>query len=283
MRTIAGALAALALTAAAALPAHGQAKDRPLWEIGAGAFGLRLPDYRGSDESGTYLYPFPYLRYRGDTLRIDDRRGLAALLLLDTDRVELDLSLNASQPTRSDDNAARRGMPDLDATVEIGPIAKLNLWRNAARTNELSLQIPVRAALAFDSLAPDYIGVVFNPVIDFFMRDAGPGGGWRFGVQAGPLFTDRRYNEYFYQVDPQYATPDRPAYAAKGGYGGTQLTVSLNKRFGRVWVGGFVRAFDLHGTAFEDSPLVRSRTALLAGIGMAYVFAESSRRVSAED
>jgi outer membrane scaffolding protein for murein synthesis (MipA/OmpV family) len=282
MRTPAAVAAALCALGAAGL-AHGQATERPKWELGAGVFGFYLPDYRGSDEYGAYAFPFPYVRYRGDWLRMDDRRGIAALLLLDTDRVELDVSLNASQPARSQDNAARQGMPDLAGTVEIGPVAKIDLWRSASRANELSLQIPVRAALAFPTWTPDYIGIVVNPVIDFFMRDAGPGGGWRFGVQAGPLFNDQRYNQYYYQVDPQYATAARPAYDASGGYGGTQFTLSLNKRFDRIWVGGFVRAYDLHGAVFEDSPLVKSRTAFLAGLGIAYVFAESSDRVTAED
>jgi len=271
----------LALLAAAASPAL--AGDLPLWEAGLGAYGLRLPDYRGSNQSRNYLYPLPYLRYRGKLLRMDDRHGLASLLLLEKAHADLDLSLNASQPAPSEQNDARRGMPDLSPTVEIGPVLRIKLWQNATDTDELTLQLPVRAAFAFDSLRARYIGVVFNPVIDWFMRDAGPGGGWRFGVQAGPLFTDQRYNEYYYQVAPQFAAPGRPAYAASAGYGGTQFTASLNKRFDSIWVGAFVRAYDLHGAAFEGSPLVKQNSAVLAGIGFAYIFAESKTRVEAKD
>jgi outer membrane protein len=275
-------LAILALGALLHAPGAG-AEQRPLWELGAGAFPMWLPDYRGSDQSRGYVYPFPYVRYRGEVLKMDDRHGLAALLLLGRERFELDVSANASQPAPSDRNVARQGMPDLEPTVEIGPLLKVKLWENAGRTNELSLQIPVRAAFAIDGLNPEYIGVVFNPVIDYFMRDAGPGGGWRFGIQAGPLFADRRYNEYYYQVDPQFATADRPAYSASGGYSGTQITLSLNKRFNRIWVGGFVRAFDLHGAVFDASPLVKTRSAVLAGIGVAYVFGQSATMVESED
>lgn len=273
--------ALLMLLAVAAAPAP--ADELPLWEAGLGAYALRLPDYRGSNQSRGYLYPLPYLRYRGKLLRMDDRHGLAALLLLEKRAVELDVSLNASQPAPSDQNDARHGMPDLQPTLEIGPVLRFNLWRNAADTDVLSLQLPVRAAFAFDSLRPHDIGVVFNPVIDWFMRDAGPGGGWRLGLQAGPLFNDRRYNDYYYQVDPQFAEPGRPAYAASGGYGGTQFTASLNKRFRSVWVSAFVRVYDLHGAVFEDSPLVKQSSAVLAGIGFAYVFAESKTRVEAKD
>jgi outer membrane scaffolding protein for murein synthesis (MipA/OmpV family) len=275
--------AALVVVVLGCAPAPVFAKDLPLWELGLGVAPLYLPDYRGSDQSRGYVYPFPYVRYRGEILRVDDRRGLAALMLFDRDRFDLSVSANASQPAPSNRNDARQGMPDLDSTVELGPLLKIKLWENADRTNELSLQVPVRAAFALPSIKPDYIGVVFNPVIDWFMRDTGLGGGWRFGVQAGPVFTNRQYNDYYYRVEPVYATPDRPAYSPGGGYGGTQLTLSLNKRFGSLWAGAFVRAYDLHGAVFEDSPLVKQSYSVLGGFALAYVFAESKTRVDAED
>ena len=274
------ALAILALSGV--LHTHGAgAEQRPQWEIGLGAAALYLPDYRGSDQSRGYLYPLPYVRYRGERLRLDDRRGLASLLLLDTDRVELDVSLNASQPAPSDQSTARQGMPDLDPTLEIGPLVKVKLWESAGRSNELSLQFPVRAAFTLQN--PEFIGWVFNPVIDLYLRDVGPGGRWRVGMQAGPVFTDRRYNQYYYQVDPQYATSTRPAYTASGGYGGTQFTLTTHRRFGPVWFGAFVRAYGLQGAVYEDSPLVQQRSALYAGIGLAYIFAESTTLVESDD
>jgi outer membrane scaffolding protein for murein synthesis (MipA/OmpV family) len=273
-------LAILALCALLHAPGAG-AEQRPQWEIGLGAAALYLPDYRGSDQSRGYLYPLPYVRYRGERLRLDDRRGLASLLLLDTDRVELDVSLNASQPAPSDQSTARQGMPDLDPTLEIGPLVKVKLWDNAGRSRELSLQLPVRAAFTLQN--PEFIGWVFNPVIDLYLRDVGPGGRWRLGMQAGPVFTDGRYNQYYYQVDPEFATAARPAYAASGGYGGTQFTLTTHRRFGPIWFGAFVRAWGLQGAVFDDSPLVQQRSALLAGIGLAYVFAESKTLVESDD
>jgi outer membrane scaffolding protein for murein synthesis (MipA/OmpV family) len=254
---------------------------RPQWEFGLGAAALYLPDYRGSDQSRGYVYPLPYVRYRGDRLRMDDRRGIASLLLLDTDRIELDVSLNASQPAPSDQSSARQGMPDLDPTLEVGPLVKVRLWESADRRRELSLQLPVRAAFTLPS--PEFIGWVFNPVVDLYQRNVGPGGQWRVGMQAGPVWTDRRYNQYYYQVDPRYATAARPAYAASGGYAGTQLTLTAHRRFGPWWAGGFVRAYALGGAAYEASPLVQTRSALLAGVGVAYVFAESKALVESDD
>lgn len=278
MRLPATTTLALCVTAA---PPGVRAEQRPQWELGLGAAALYLPDYRGSDQSRGYLYPLPYVRYRGERLRLDDRRGVASLLLIDTDRIELDVSLNASQPAPSDRSAARSGMPDLDPTLEIGPLVKVMLWENAARLRECSLQLPVRAAFTLPS--PAFIGWVFNPVLDFYVRDFGPGDRWRLGIQAGPVFTDRRDNEYDYQVDPQFATPTRPAFAASGGDGGTQFTLTTHRRFGPLWFGAFIRAYGLRGGVFDDSPLVQQRSAFYAGIGAAYVFAESQTLVESDD
>ena len=109
-------LAALLL---AALAPSARAEPKPKWELGAGATVLRLPDYRGSDESRGYVYPLPYFVYRGEFLRLD-REGLRGVLI-ESDRVEFDLSLFGSLPVDSSKNLARAGMPDLDPVLEIGP------------------------------------------------------------------------------------------------------------------------------------------------------------------
>lgn len=47
-------------------PAAGSAAEveKPLWELGIGMSALYLPDYRGSDEAGIFVIPFPYVVYR---------------------------------------------------------------------------------------------------------------------------------------------------------------------------------------------------------------------------
>ena len=82
-----------------------------MWELGLGVAALRLPHYRGSDQSHTWTLPVPYVQYRGEIFKAN--RDGARALLFDSDRVQLDLSVAASAPTRSNDNRARRGMTDL--------------------------------------------------------------------------------------------------------------------------------------------------------------------------
>jgi outer membrane scaffolding protein for murein synthesis (MipA/OmpV family) len=271
--------AAIFLAAWLAMPAS-LAASLPLWEAGAGVAVLRLPDYRGSDVSNLHVLPIPYLVYRGEFLKAD-RDGLRGLLF-DSERLEVNVSLNGTLPTLSGDNPARRGMAELKPTVELGPTLDVHVWRSTDQRTRLDFRAPVRTGITVES-GPKQIGWLFSPNLSLDMRDPAGMRGWDLGLHAGPIFSDREYNAYFYSVSPAEATAERPAYAASGGYSGSQVTLTLTKRFPRYWVGGFARYDTLAGAVFEDSPLVERRHAFFAGIAMSWVFGESSRRVEAEE
>jgi len=251
---------------------------RPLWELGLGVGGLRVPDYRGSDQSRNYLLPLPYIVYRGTWLKAD--RDGARALLLDTQRVKVDISVAASTPTRSRDNAAREGMPNLAATGEIGPNLNLTLLRSLDRRTRLDLRLPLRAAFSVER-SPKFVGTTFSPHLNLDL--AGVGGGWNLGVLTGPVFADRRYHDYYYGVDAAYATADRPAYRAHGGYAGWQALAATSRRVGNAWVGAFVRYDRLGGAVFDDSPLLRRSSALMVGLGVSWVLKTSSVLVTSSD
>ena len=252
--------------------------QRPLWELGVGVAGLRLPDYRGSDQSSAYLLPLPYIVYRGKWLRAD-REGARAILL-DARGVKVDLSVAASVPTRSRDNTARQGMPNLPGTFEIGPNANFTLLGSVEGRYRLDLRLPVRAAVSAQR-SPELVGVTFSPHLNLDI--AGLSGGWNVGLLTGPLYANRKYHEHFYGVDAAYATPERAAYFARGGYAGWQALAATSRRFGNAWVGGFIRYDSVRGAVFESSPLVRRNSTVTLGVGVSWVLARSSELVSAED
>jgi outer membrane scaffolding protein for murein synthesis (MipA/OmpV family) len=99
---------------------------------------------------------------------------------------------------------------------------------------------------------------------------------------AGPVFTDGRYNRYFYEVQPQFATPTRPAYSPGGGYGGMNFLVALSKRYPKYWVGAFARYDTLKNAVFQDSPLVTTRSYASGGIAISWIFGESKERVEVQ-
>lgn len=271
--------AMLLLSASVALPdAH--AAQRPLWEVGAGLVGLSLPNYRGSDERQAYVLPMPYLIYRGEVLRMD-RDGLRGLLF-DSERLEVNVSLNGSLPVNSEDDPVRQGMSDLDPTVELGPTVNVRLWQSTDRRMRLHARAPLRTAVTLSS-SPGQIGWLFSPNLLWEVRDPAGHAGWNFSVQGGPYFGDHEYNSYFYGVRPVEATPSRPAYEAAGGYAGAQATLTLTRRFSRAWLGAFLRYDALAGAVIEDSPLVRRTDAVSAGLALTWIFKESKRQVEAEE
>lgn len=259
--------------------AHADPAPHPLWELGAGVAVLSMPDYRGSDQQRGYVFPIPYVVYRGEVLKID--REKISGLMFKTDRLELDFSLNGSVPVKSDENRARQGMPDLDPTLELGP--QLNVLFLDNENYRLTLNLPRRGVAAVDHTEFRGAGWLFTPYLNLDVKNIGPGNGWNLGISGGPLWADARYHNYFYGVDPAYATADRPAYRAQGGYSGARLTLALSKRYDKMWVGAFLRVNDLHGTAFEDSPLLTQKTGYMAGIGVSWIFGQSERKVMSED
>jgi MipA family protein len=272
----------IAAAASAALLAVSvaHAELRPEWELGAGATGFTLPDYRGSDESRSYVLPIPYAIYRGNIMRVD-REGARAVLF-EAERLEFDLSMSGTPPVDSSQNRAREGMPDLDPTFEIGPRLNVTLARDRVNEWALTFRLPVRAVIATDLTYADGAGAVAYPHLTYDSRPRLLGDTWRLGLQTGLLYATRSYHSYFYGVDAEFATPQRPAYAAQAGYSGAVAVASLTRRFPKFWVGGFVRYDSLKGVAFEPSPLMRRDYAFMAGIAVAWVFAESENKVDVD-
>ena len=252
----------------------GSAAELPLWEAGAGIGVASMQDYRGSDQRHTFIAPIPYLVYRGDFLQVD--RDNIRGLLFKSDTMSADISVYGAVPVDSDENHARSGMPDLDPTVEIGPQLSFFLKRRAASGYDLTLRLPLRTVRRVGSDLGANAGWLFSPSLDLEWE---PGDSWKARASAGPLFADKRYHQYFYEVRPQYATPDRPAYSAPGGYNGAQLFTTLSRRFSDIWLGVFLQADSLHGTAFEDSPLLKKKTSLSVGFGISWVFGQSKKMV----
>lgn len=259
--------------------AGARAEQLPLWEAGAGAAALSFPAYRGSNQRQSWLLPVPYIIYRGEFLQADERRMRG--LFYNTDRVEIDVSINGSVPVDSGKNDARRDMPKLDGTLELGPGVNLKLMETDDRKTRMELRLPLRAVFASDFSHVRHVGWMFQPQVNIDIRDPLGNPGWKLGLLAGPVYSDQGYNRYFYSVAPAFATATRPAYSASGGYGGVQVIAALSKRYREFWVGAFVKWDSVHGAAFADSPLVRDKQGMAAGFSIAWILGVSKTRVEA--
>jgi len=275
-RTIILLLAAVMLL----LPLKAFCEEKPLWEIGVGAGFLAMPDYRGSDKTRFYALPYPYAVYRGNIFRMEDKRISARVF--STDRVLLDASGYGAVPVRSDDNDARRGMPDLDPTFELGPALRIKILDSTDYKYKLGVALPVRAVFSTDFRSVRYEGFVFSPRVNFEKSDVIPGTGLHLGVSAGPMFADRGYHNYYYEVANEYAAINRPAYTPGAGYSGTTLTAGLTKAYKQFIFNTFVSADLLQGAVFEDSPLVKTKTSWMGGFSVTWIFLTSQKTIAGD-
>ncbi|MUI15859.1 MipA/OmpV family protein [Massilia dura] len=250
-----------------------QAPGLPLWEVGVFGGAASTPAYPGADDRSSRALVLPLVIYRGRIIRAD-RSGVSARLF-NSERVELDLGFALSLPARSDDVAAREGMPDLHSLLEFGPRLKVLLAEPSA-TSRARLELPLRMPLELGNGFRRQ-GLVFEPRVVF---ETGDGTGkWQADASVGAVFGNARLNAYFYEVAPRYATAARPAYAADGGLMMTRLGLSLSRRLTPDWrVFGFTR-YDNHShAANRDSPLFRKRGGVSVGAGFTWTIHRSAAR-----
>ena len=249
----------------------------PEWELGVGVATYNLPAYRGSDDRTTTVLPFPYVIYRGERFRIN--RSIQGILF-ETDQLTLDISGRASPFVESDDSEARRDMPDLDPTIEVGP-SLTYLLTDPDNPQRFTLGLAARAVASVDfgDLDISQQGWVFEPSIGYQQ----PVADMQFSAQTGVLFATQAYHDYFYSVSAESTTATRPEFDSDSGYSGAYLTASLNGRYKQLRWGVFARYDNLHGAAFEDSPLVENKDDFIVGASVAWVFGQSKRRVQIQN
>lgn len=259
-----GALLAVACSA--------QAQPLPLWELGMFGGAATTPAYPGSSDRSTRGLLLPFFIYRGEIMRVD-QSGIGARLLR-SDRIELDVGLAASLPAKSDDVSARAGMPNLGLLLELGPRLKVTLVKPTP-DSRLRLDLPLRAVIEARSGVRTQ-GYTFEPKIVY--ESKGPQEHWTLDANLGMVIGNRTINRYFYEVRPEFATPERPAYEADSGLmlvrAGASASRLLNPDL-RVF--GFVRYETYAGAANRDSPLMQQRTGTSAGVAFAWTIKRSAQ------
>lgn len=239
-----------------------QAKDSKL-ELGLGIASLYYPNYIGSKSTQTFTTPVPYIRYRGDYFTIDENGITGKLFGIDGLRV--DLSVNGSLPSSSDEDDARKGMPDLDLTGEIGPNFIYNLYEHGVA--QLEFEVPIRAVLSTDFTNIKYRGIVSTPQLKYSLNYSE----FEWTLRTGAIFGDKEYNNYFYGVEDKYTTPVRPLYKSNSGFSGYRNRVGVSYFKGDWWGGAFVSYTNIGKAVFKDSPLVERYDALYIGASIAYI------------
>ena len=244
--------------------------NQPLWELGVAGGVISTPSYPGAEDRETRALGLPTFIYRGKVFRAD-QGGIGARVFR-SDAAEIDIGLAASLPARSDNVAARNGMPDLGGLAEFGPRLKVRLAQIDER-RAIRAEFPLRAVIEVRS-GMHHQGYTFEPRVAYEERSLD--GKWRFEGHAALVVGDGKINRYFYEVRPEYATGTRPAYAADGGLILARVGVFAARSINRdLRVYGFLRAENYGIGANDDSPLHRRDNGLSAGVGLAWTWKRS--------
>jgi len=247
----------------------------PLLELGVGVVGADVPDYPGAGHNTTHTVPFPAGLYRGDVLRADEDGGARARFL-NTELLEVNMSIGGSLPADSEENPDRVGMPDLDTMLEFGPGLIIHFLKpSPSSKTKLSLNIPVRFAFSTDLKSVDDRGFIFNPLL-YYIHEDFPIKKMILFVGLDTSFATGRMMDYFYTVAPQYSTAQRPTYKAEGGYlgSGTNLGFSYNFKNQVSFFAGVRQSF-FSGAKNEASPLLVSKNNTSIGVGIVWWFWKS--------
>jgi len=238
------------------LGAEAHTEMLPRWEVGLGALQINGKDYPGSDNDNERLFVVPYGIYRGEKIRIGE--GGVSALAFENSRYSIDFSLAGSVNANSEDNALRDGLPDIDYMFEMGPQLVVTVFdhvNNDGTRSEMTFSTQLRAAFSTDFSDIKSRGAVFSTVLEW-ERNGFMGGKLGVFADIGPKWATEDLQKVFYQVDPEFATAERAAYDAKGGYLGTDASIGLSfKATPNLWLYGALGKKLYGGAANEDSSL----------------------------
>lgn len=252
-------------------------KKKPLYELGAGFVGLSTPNYPGAASNTPRYIPAPLFIYRGDLFRSDEDGTRARLI--NSDIVELGASAGFNFPIDSNSNASREGMPDTDTLFGIGPGLLVKLLKGDP-LNKLTVGVGLRINLAIGKqffIAEQ--GWVIEPRIRYW-RKLNRNSDIRLFSSLSLSYGDKKYNQFFYQVDPKFETEDRKAYDAVEGIVNIRGSVGGSYDFSEkatIFLGIFES--NLTAAANKESPLVQEQTNTGYIIGFVWLFYESDKLV----
>jgi outer membrane protein len=243
--------------------------ENVVWALGLGLGAFEYNLYPGSKQTKRFVLPAPYFTYRSERFEVD--RGIKSFLY-HSNVIVIDISADFLLPVDSDDSAVRKGMPDLDFMMQLGPSLEFKL--NAEHKNyfDIRFELPLRAAFVTDIHSLENIGYLIEPRFSFdHKRSASTGLSHKATI--GLKFATQQYFAYYYDVAPEYATADRPAYNSSAGFGGSffDYRITYKKSDFVYWM--FWRYQSLRGAEFEDSPLVEKQDYYLLGAGFSWIFA----------
>ncbi|WP_354667868.1 MipA/OmpV family protein [Aliiglaciecola lipolytica] len=251
---------------------------KPLWEAGIVGAGFSTPEYPGAAKNHNNGFVVPFFIYRGDIFRIGENSVIRAVAV-EKDWIEIDLSIDAAFSADSSDDSVRAGMPDLDFVFEVGPQIRLKLFesgKKATGLQQIQLKVQSRAVFSTDFSSLSHRGYVLNPELTYQYIGTLQSED-RFRISVSPSWGTEKLHDYFYQVDSQFATQQRPAYDAKQGYLGLELSTGYMFNVTPTVRMFMSTTYHFHNAAANlDSPLLVDKNNYAFGAGVIWQIKKSS-------
>jgi outer membrane protein len=253
---------------------HRVLSSKPLYELGVvGGYGY-VPDYPAAGQGRMRYIIFPIFRYRGLRFRSDEEDSARARIFLHP-HYGIDLNATGSFPAYSQDNDARKDMPNLDWMGEFGPRIYIFLHR----TDKFwwRLFFPARLAYSTDFSTVTQRGMVFAQSMNFryFFDDT------RFNsitLSISRNYATEKFQDYYFEVSERFVTPERPKYKATGGYLGSSAGLAFIHEKNQIGLYAGLGVNSYKGAANSGSPLHKSDYTYGAFVGFSYFFYESVSR-----
>lgn len=257
---------------------------RPVWEFGVGGGYFSGFDYPASNDENQRFVALPFFIYRTPVFRFGG--GGVRAVAIERPRVKLDLSIGGSLNASSDGDGVREGLPPLDFLFEIGPQLEVRLFdRTMPAGGRLQGRFTseLRAVFATDFSQVSSQGLVAEVGLGVNYGNV-RGSGVDLITAIDITFADEKLQDYFYEVSSEFATENRAAFDARGGYLETNLFAGIGirpLRNVRVFTGFFVGLFD--GARNQDSPLFETTTQTGFALGIVWTIKTSDTFVDIVD
>jgi hypothetical protein len=257
---------------------------RPVWEFGVGGGYFSGFDYPASKDVNQRFLALPFFIYRSPRFRLGD--GGVRAIAIERPRLKLDLAVAASLNASSEGNSVREGMEDLDFLFEIGPQLELSLFDRAMPSGgrvQMRLNAELRAVMETDFHKINSRGLVAELGLGLSFRNV-KHSGMDLLTGISTSYGNERLQDYFYEVDPEFATDTRPEFDAKGGYLESRVFGGLGfraRRNVRIFMGVFTGLYD--GVRNQESPLFETTSSTGFALGVVWTIKSSRQMVDIVD
>ncbi len=248
---------------------------RPLFELGLGVGAGYVQDYPASDQYSLKQLVLPVVRYRGQSFRADEDDSGVRAEVVKHKELDFNISLSGSLPSKSQNNRARQGMPDLDYTIEMGPTLNYEISKN--REQKIIMGLPLRGLVTTDFSRSEYLGVLFAPELSYetFGRLCAI---CRWTSRVSLTVVDQRVANYFYEVESKFSTQTRTSFDARPGYLGATFdqVVSFEWSSQAIYLGASYQNYS--ESANSQSPLFKQKEGFSLFLAFSWFFYQSVDR-----